>query len=93
MQVAICIGCVTAKQAREHKFPIICPKLGIPCLAIRPDFVDDEVKREQMVYRFIDGIPCNECSILDEHFISEMGRAEKKLIQDGYIVKYMEGDE
>ncbi len=92
IQIAICVGCVCAKIKNHHKFPIICPKINLPCLAIRPDIMDNSEKREKMVRNNLNGIECNDYNFLDKEYINAMKKAERKLLREHIIVPYNEAD-
>ena len=92
-RVAICVGCVCAKIARKHKYPLMCPATKYPCFAIRSDIMDDPIKREQMARKYYEGIPHDNYDVLDKQFVDRMKEAEQEVIHAGYIMRYEEADQ
>lgn len=93
MKIAICVGCVCTKLERHHKFPLICPKLNYPCLAIRPDIMDNPENREQIIRNNINGIEYNDYSLLDRVYIKRMKKTAKELLLKHINIPFQEADE
>lgn len=104
MIISPCVGCVAAKIARSHNFPVFCPMLQkvqgseLPCLALAPEYINGLIERSQTGITESDatdifqGIPCGSEKVSTE-FIQKMLDTEKDLATKGIITEYKESNE
>ena len=82
--VSICVVCAHANHSRRTGFPLVCPKLKLPCMAIEPCHVQNN--QQELIQVASDNNGRLPLLYADELFLGVMAMACHELVKKGVDV-------